>query len=587
MPDQLTPEQIQEQRRQQIQGQRHQQQLDANYQRSMERMATPDISLYDDQLSEVDTTPFFLRSAPYLDAAPEPAAPLEVRQESRSEKKKRASMEKQYRKARESARLADRKEGSGKTRAFRLTRRISDTLGEGEYKREQSVLDRRLTAIEEQEKADLLAVDLMVLQQKNASPGDEVAPENSAEAKRLEARWNAQKARAEAYHVMAAQMPLGSKEREKLMEKTEEEVLKAGRLKREYSVACMPEGAEKTREAATIKRHAKFDFLKKIFRTPSPYSHEDAAVTLANGKTLVNAGRATLGGTKAMYVFEDQSELVDGTPQEWLFKEATNCVGMSKPEGAVVTGEASKLQQHLRGALSIPAQCLKDGQGKVVGSVQKRMQKAEGGVDLFAWQAQEDLTVNEPSAVTKADLMHEHTLDWILCNFDTKGENFINQDGGHIISFDKEASFNTLLQEESREMSYTFKPHSNDTIYNTMFRAYAEGKIQLDLDANLESIQKMEQLGENNFIDMFHETLDTKYGTGTEDRAEAERILRTRHRDLRETYRRFYTQLIRERIDSLHSNTEENREERERLDGLLAEGTFVFADERQNDQADA
>lgn len=571
MPEHLTPEQIQ----------RHQRQLEEGHQRSVERMGTQITSLYDDQLSETDTTPFFLKSVPYLKTVPAPADLLSMEEykESRSEKKKRASMEKQYRKAREAERLADRKEGSEKTRAFRSVRRNSDVLEKGEYKREQSVLDRRLAAIEEQEKADLLAVDLSVLQKKNAPATGEITPENSAEAKRLEARWNAQKARVEAYHVMAAQMPLGSKEREKLMEKKEEEVLKAGRLKREYSVACMPEGTEKSREAATIKRHAKFDVLKRMFRKPSPYSREDAAVTLENGKTLVNAGRATLGGTKAMYVFEETLE--DGSKQEWLFKEATNCVGMSKPEGAVVTGAASGLQQYLRGDLSIPAQCLKDEQGKVVGSIQKRVQKADGGVDLFKWQAQGDLRENMPPKTTLDDLMNEHTLDWILCNFDTKGENFINQENGHIISFDKEASFNTLLQEESREMSYTFKPHSNDTIYNTMFRAYAEGKISLDLDANLESIQKLEQMSGDDFIAMFRETLDTKYGTGTEDRAEAERVLRARHRNLRETYRRFYTQLIKERIDNLRSNTEENREERERLDGLLIEGTFVFADEQE------
>ena len=229
--------------------------------------------------------------------------------------------------------------------------------------------------------------------------------------------------------------------------------------------------------------------LKGIFRKPTDYSREDAELSLTIGDQnqeklqLVNVGRATMGGTKAMYEFDDLKG--DGMSQRWLYKEATNCIGMSKPSGAVVTGEAYRLQRQLRGELSIPAYCVKvDGQ--VVGSVQKKMQRAEGGVDLFKWQAQEDLTVNAPDAVTMHDLMNEHTLDWVLCNFDTKGENFINQEGGHVISFDKEASFNKLLDSGSREMSYTYKPHSNDTIYNTMFKAYAEGKIDLDLYANEE-----------------------------------------------------------------------------------------------------
>lgn len=574
MPYDFTQEQIQ----------RHNMQLEAARTRSANLNATFADPLYQNQQKTVDTTPFFLKGVPYLEQTPEQAEPVPAveHKESRSERKKRESMEKQYRRAREAKQIADFEEGSITTSTFRAPRHSGrdDALEGDEYKRERFLLDKRLAAIEEQEKADLLAVDLLELKQRNIPAENRLSGENSPAARRLEAQWNAQKTRAEAYHNMAAQMPLGSAERKRLMSKTEEEVLKAGHLKREYSVACMPEGQEKQREAATIKRHGRFDALKKIFRIPSPYSHEDAVVRLENGRVLVNAGRATLGGTKAMYIFEDQNELVNDHPQEWLFKEATNCIGMAKPEGAIVTGEASKLQRRLRGDLSIPAQCLRDADGNVVGSIQKRVQKAAGGVDLFKWQAQEDLSENAPSPVTMADLMHEHTLDWILCNFDTKGENFINQPEGHIISFDKEASFNTLLQDGSQHMSYTFKPHSNDTIYNTMFRAFAEGTIDLDLNANLGSIQEMERMESHDFIAMFRETLDTKYGTGTQDRDEAEERLTRRHQGLREEYRTFYTRLIQERIDNIRKKQPDNTAELMRLEEMLTDGKFVFSDGR-------
>ena len=130
-------------------------------------------------------------------------------------------------------------------------------------------------------------------------------------------------------------------------------------------------------------------------------------------------------------------------------------------------------------------------------------------------------------------------------------------------------------------MSYTFKPHSNDTIYNTMFRAFAKGGIDLDLDANLESIQKMENMQPDEFIDMFRETLDTKYGRGTKNRREAERLLRDRQQGLRDEYRAFYTQLIHERLGSIDNGTEAGRQERERLEGMLSENKFAFRDERE------
>jgi len=560
--------------------QRHRSQLEESLERT-ETASYVDVTSYltaEVSLDDTMDAPAPLISAMrQLDEAPFPVQEaLAERKESRSEKKKRESLEKQQRKARKAAVDADREES--RSDSFRRQRRNAGgdlAMGRKEYRQEQAILDKRLSAINEQEQANLLAVDVAMLQlQRLADAGGDVdgAPENSPEAQRLKARWDAQLDRVEAYSTIAGQMPLGSQERAQWMAKKEEAVLKAGHLRREWKVACMPAGAEKTREAATIKRHARFDALKKLFRKPSPFSHEDATVTVQN-KTLVNVGRATLGGTKAMYIFEESQE---NGYQQWLFKEATNCIGMSKPEGAVVTGEASRLQQLLRGDLSIPAQCLKDSEGKVVGSIQKRVQKAEGGVDLFKWQAQSDLTENMPSKTTLDDLMHEHTLDWILCNFDTKGENFINQEAGHIISFDKEASFNTLLQEGSREMSYTFKPHSNDTIYNTMFSAFAKGEIELDLDANMESIQKLESIPADEFIAMFKETLDTKYGKASPERSEAERVLRARHKDLRKTYRKFYTQLIQERLA-----TTRHPEEREKLHGMMKEGTFVFADERQ------
>ena len=265
-------------------------------------------------------------------------------------------------------------------------------------------------------------------------------------------------------------------------------------------------------------------------------------------------------------------------PQRWLYKEATNCIGMEKPSGAVVTGEAYRLQKQLRGELSIPAYCVRVD-GKVVGSVQKKMQRAEGGVDLFKWQAQDDLTVNAPSEVTMHDLMNEHTLDWVLCNFDTKGENFINQEGGHVISFDKEASFNKLLDDGAQMMSYTYKPHSNDTIYNTMFRAYAEGKIDLDLHANEESIRSIESQEAQHYADMFRDTLDAKYKAKSKDREKAEELLKKRFQTLRETYRTFYTELIGERLGHFQENSEEHRQERERLNAQLKDGAFRFRDE--------
>ncbi len=536
------------------------------------------------QVEEV-AKPHFLESIPYLPSEVSvPGMFAQPRNESYLEKKKRRNVQKQYNKARDAEQKLIKLEGSAQIRDSRRTV-IAKSSSAG-YKNEQKVLDQQLKLIHAQADADLAAVELLQRQQADGVVQKSTDPAASIEALQAKVKWSAQEKRYDAYHRLAIALEVGSKVREEAMKKAEDEKLKADELKRKYKVASMPQGAEKKRESDTISRHRKFDMLKGIFRKSTPYSREDAELTVNIGEQnkeqqlhLVNVGRATMGGTKAMYEFDDLGGANGEVSQRWLFKEATNCIGMQKPEGAIVTGEAYRLQKLLRGDLSIPAYSV-EVDGQVVGSIQKKMQRAEGGVDLFKWQAQEDLTVNAPDKVTMDDLMNEHTLDWILCNFDTKGENFINQEGGHVISFDKEASFNKLLDYDAEFMSYSYKPHSNDTIYNTMFRAYAQGKIDLDLNANLKSIQAIEEKDPQEFIKMFKGTLDAKYKNG-KDREEAEKIFWRRIKMLRIMYRTFYTQLIEERLEHFQGDSEADQKERDRLNAYLKDGTFEFKDEKK------
>lgn len=540
----------------------HQKELISNLERSTTLGNIHAAQLEIEQHSQ-ENIPYFLRSIPYLTGTPQAAPQQEqVRQETDDEKKQRKNMEKQYRKARAAEAAAVELETSEKVKRDRRRRRdmgpAYSKMSWLEKRREKAVLDKWLTAIQEKENADLEAVELFHVQSQ-----DSTQTKNSLKEKKAEIRWKAQEERTNAYRRMAMQMPLGSTERKELLAKVEEETVKTGKRRQIFKVACMPEGREKKRELKTIDRHEWFDRLKLLFRKPTPYSHEEAVTVVDGVHHLINTGRATMGGTKAMYTFEDVE-----TGEQWLYKEATNCVGMEKTEGAIVTQAASELQRLLRGEWSIPARTVVDDKMKVVGSIQRRVQKVEGGVDLFKWQA--DITSDELPATTRADLLKEHVLDWVLCNFDTKGENFINQENGHIISFDKEASFNKLLDDGSRHMSYTYKPHSNDTIYNTIFRAYAEGKIDLDLNANLEAIEAVEEIA-GTFVARFEKTLEVKFGKGSKNCTEAKKRLRSRILGLRAEYCRFYTGLIRERIENV-----EDEAEKQRLREMIGHGGFHF-----------
>lgn len=93
-----------------------------------------------------------------------------------------------------------------------------------------------------------------------------------------------------------------------------------------------------------------------------------------------------------MYIFEDRDApiIADGQIvgyKQYLFKEAVNCIGFEKPEGALVTEAAAQLQELLCGPYSIPAFAALH-EGKVVGSFQEKIDSIEADqrVDLFQWQ---------------------------------------------------------------------------------------------------------------------------------------------------------------------------------------------------------
>lgn len=323
--------------------------------------------------------------------------------------------------------------------------------------------------------------------------------------------------------------------------------LKADSLDRKINISQMQEGPEKKKMEATYDRHKWFDRFKTIFRKENAVSHQDASFSHGD-KEFTNTGRAFYGGTKPMYKFKDEAG------NTHLFKEAVNCLGMAKPEGALVTEAASKVQALVCGDAHVPAFTVTSKEGRVLGSMQQMLVKDDKGLDLFALQddvkKMGETFKEKPQLVN--ELIREHALDWMLCNYDTKGENFIplktpNADGSTLTSIDKEASFSFLKDEGSQNMSYTYKPHSNNTFYNVMFKAYAENKIDFKMDAMDEMVSKIEKIPNDEYMDCFKGMLDNKYGEGTKERQQAHDSILARKEGIGGQYKTFRKEMELER----------------------------------------
>ena len=242
--------------------------------------------------------------------------------------------------------------------------------------------------------------------------------------------------------------------------------------------------------------------------------------------------------------------------KQYLFKEAVNCVGKKKTAGAICTETAAKLQEVICGPYHINAFMAKDKNGEIVGSFQEKIDQTEESqrVDLFKWQADPtnpDLAL--PTEI-KNEVLREHCLDWLLCNFDTKGENFLHRaSDGHLSSFDKEASFSFIEEEGAQHMSYTYKPHSNDTVYNVMFREYINGRMDLDLDSVFQYVEKVEAMSDEEYLGMFEEMVQSKHWFEHFKDKERNLILK-RKQNLRKEYEDFFKTLREQREANLKSN---------------------------------
>ena len=472
------------------------------------------------------------------DAIPEQADPLQApageltKHQKNAIKQEKVAMLHEYEmKAKRIARLRSEKGAGGITKSA--------------YKEEKALLEEKLLAIDKSEYAAM----------KDLKSGDSRG--------KLLIKVAAQQDRVNAHASFARLLPADSKVRLAAMLKKEESELKRGALNREltlYKLKKEGKTKEYDREVATDRRHSAMRLMRTCFGdADESLSYEDASYNIPKTrKRITNEGRMFFGGTKPMYIFRQRDDF-GNVEKEYLYKEAVTCVGFKKPDRAFATEAASKIQRLVCGDKHyVHAFVAKNKKGEAIGTFQEKLVKAEGGMDIFEWQSEPKTCLTQK---VSTEILREHVLDWLLCNYDTKGENFINTKDG-LTSIDKEASFTYLRKSEARHMSMTYAPHGNDTIYNVMFKRFVEGAGQsvmeeLDLDSIDQYITKIENRSTDEYISVFKEMLDARYGPAETDgainkkRAVAERLIRERKDNIREEYRTFFGKMLAQKRENI------------------------------------
>lgn len=260
--------------------------------------------------------------------------------------------------------------------------------------------------------------------------------------------------------------------------------------------------------------------------------------SLAIPDGMKSQGHASLGGTGEMIQYKD------GGGQTWLFKPAQSKAGTPEPFRAYVQEAGYKVQVIVGPDTAVPV-----GVGTLdgrFGAFQKRVDTLATAPNFKAWQSG---TAQLPDGFA-AQFQREHVTDWLLGNFDSHGGNFVVDSSGRLVGIDKEQAFKYITKDGSKSMSYAFHPNKSygeqEPIYNTIYRRFAKGEIDLNLQDTLTYIKRVEAIPDSEYREIFREYAEALHGKGPE----AEKLLDAiveRKATLRETYRSFYADLLTER----------------------------------------
>lgn len=283
---------------------------------------------------------------------------------------------------------------------------------------------------------------------------------------------------------------------------------------------------------------------EKILDLPDPPAAGiPGAVPMPHG--MKDKGLANVGGTGEIH------RCVDSTGKEWLFKPAQDKGGYtSAPFRAYAQEAAYRLQGIVDAETAVQV-----GVGDISGSFGAFQEMVQTQAINKAKSWQQDLRsgtfamVDEISAAAP-QIQREHVTDWLLCNFDAHAGNFLTRQDGVLIGIDKEQAFKYIAKDGAKEMGYKFHPNKVhgeiEPIYNNFFEAFAKGKLDINPQDSLPFIKRVEAIPDTEYREIFRNYAEALKGKGQAAESLLDDIVE-RKATLRETYRKFYSDLLTER----------------------------------------
>lgn len=222
--------------------------------------------------------------------------------------------------------------------------------------------------------------------------------------------------------------------------------------------------------------------------------------------------RIFLGGTGEMH-------LLSTGQSEYLYKPAVRkYTNIFEPFRGIVQECGYEVQKIVDPDTAVVCKYVEcDG---LRGSVQERIKTLPDARDYSHVQFfDEDFTTSEVN-----QFLREFVTDYLLCNFDSHGDNFIVDENGVIRGIDKEQSFRYLRDPESEKPSCDYSPNwsygTQEPIYNLIFRRYSEGGLNIDFNVLDKYMKRVEAVDNDTYREIFRpycEACSIAFGSNSEE----------------------------------------------------------------------
>ena len=250
---------------------------------------------------------------------------------------------------------------------------------------------------------------------------------------------------------------------------------------------------------------------------------KDVVSTIPDPKNLKKVP-GNLGGTGEKHLYED----ADGN--QYMFKPAQTKQGVKEPFRADIQEAASKLSLMLKDNPLDTVEVKKVTINGQEGTLQKVL-PATGNI--------QGKSVKNMTDKQRQQLLEEHTVDWLLGNFDGHSGQFLQMRNGRLVGVDKDQSFRFIDDPKAKKMSLDYDPNGVTPVYNTLFKGHKSGDFTLDLDGVGKMVKRVENIPDKTYRENFRSYAEGIHGKGAKAEALLDKIV-ARKNSLRSDYEEFF-----------------------------------------------